>query len=340
MLCWFAALHHHLERAEGYISEASAFSAARDLDTFYPFINASAAMVALHRGRWARALEYADDVLTRPGLTPSHRLLALVSAALIHARRGKQPVGELLDEALDRCRRRRSVSPGRRVGRPRRSGLVSRRRLHRSRRSRRPSLGGRRGSRSLGCRVTCSVRPRLSLVNHRHSPSSAAPSRPTLSRSAVTGKPRLPEWTRRGCPYDAAVAQLGGDIDAVQAALEHLPATRRPRCGPSRPAAPRPTARTRSRPPSQTAPAPTLTASPNANATSSIYSQRATATPKSPPPSISAAKPPTPTSARSWPNSVSTTAPKPPPTPGNGTLRHKPDTRFPEWRRSGTAVVR
>jgi DNA-binding NarL/FixJ family response regulator len=27
------------------------------------------------------------------------------------------------------------------------------------------------------------------------------------------------EWTRLGCPYDAALAQLGGDIGAVQAAL-------------------------------------------------------------------------------------------------------------------------
>jgi DNA-binding NarL/FixJ family response regulator len=26
-------------------------------------------------------------------------------------------------------------------------------------------------------------------------------------------------WTRRGCPYDAAIAQLGGDIPAVEAAL-------------------------------------------------------------------------------------------------------------------------
>ena len=28
------------------------------------------------------------------------------------------------------------------------------------------------------------------------------------------------EWTRLGCPYDAALAQLGGDIDAVESALE------------------------------------------------------------------------------------------------------------------------
>jgi DNA-binding NarL/FixJ family response regulator len=27
------------------------------------------------------------------------------------------------------------------------------------------------------------------------------------------------EWTRRGCLYDAALAQLGGDIDAVHSAL-------------------------------------------------------------------------------------------------------------------------
>jgi DNA-binding CsgD family transcriptional regulator len=28
------------------------------------------------------------------------------------------------------------------------------------------------------------------------------------------------EWTRLGCPYDAALAQLGGDIPAVESALE------------------------------------------------------------------------------------------------------------------------
>ena len=27
------------------------------------------------------------------------------------------------------------------------------------------------------------------------------------------------EWTRRGCPYDAAIAQLGGDIAGVESAL-------------------------------------------------------------------------------------------------------------------------
>jgi DNA-binding CsgD family transcriptional regulator len=27
------------------------------------------------------------------------------------------------------------------------------------------------------------------------------------------------EWTRRGCPYDAALAQLGGDVAAIEAAL-------------------------------------------------------------------------------------------------------------------------
>jgi DNA-binding CsgD family transcriptional regulator len=27
------------------------------------------------------------------------------------------------------------------------------------------------------------------------------------------------EWNRRGCPYDAAIAQLGGDLSAVQTAL-------------------------------------------------------------------------------------------------------------------------
>jgi hypothetical protein len=27
-------------------------------------------------------------------------------------------------------------------------------------------------------------------------------------------------WARRGCPYDAAIAQLGGDITALHSALD------------------------------------------------------------------------------------------------------------------------
>jgi DNA-binding CsgD family transcriptional regulator len=216
MLCWFAALHHHLERAEGYISEASAFCAARDLDTFYPFINASAAMVALHRGSWARALEYADDVLTRPGLTPSHRLLALVSAALIHARRGKQPVGELLDEAL-------TVAEGDDLFR---RGAVW------AARAEAAWLAGddftARAEAAAGLKAA-TVEADPWVVGHLQRWAHFAGDSP----QPVIGDPVTPyhleirgdwqaaadAWLHLECPYDAAVAQLGGDIGAVESAI-------------------------------------------------------------------------------------------------------------------------
>ncbi|MCV7101511.1 ATP-binding protein, partial [Mycobacterium palustre] len=99
LLCWFAAVHHHLDRAEGYIADTTAFCDEYQLGVYRAFASGAAALVALHRGSWATALGFANDVLTRPALAPLHRIFPLVSMALIRARRGERRVAALLDEA-------------------------------------------------------------------------------------------------------------------------------------------------------------------------------------------------------------------------------------------------
>ncbi len=247
MLCWFAALHHH-ERAEDYIHESSVFCGAHDLGTFNSVVAGSGALVELHRGNWANALACAEDVLTRSGMSPSHRILPLISAALVRARRDQQPVAELLDEALamaDDLFRLGPVWAARAeaawlAGDNDTARAEAQAGLRAAAANADPWLveplttlavdvGGQAQHRARQ-RAAHSLPPRdpRGVANRRRSMD--APGMP-LRRGH-----RSTRWRHRRCP------SRPGD----------LPATRRPRCGPSRPAAPRPTARTRSRPPSQT----------------------------------------------------------------------------------------
>ena len=215
MLCWFAALHHH-ERAEGYISEASAFCTAHDLGTFDALVTGAAAVVALHRGDWAHALACAEDVLTRPAMSPSHRLLPLITLALIRARRGEQPDAALLDEALT------TAEPDELY----RLGPVW------AARAEAAWLAGdddtARAEAHAGLKAaTAEVDPWL--VGHLHrwahlagevpQPILGDPVTPYHHEISGNWQAAAADWTRLKCPYDAAIAQLGGDITAVQAAL-------------------------------------------------------------------------------------------------------------------------
>ncbi|MEV3900899.1 AAA family ATPase [Mycobacterium sp. NPDC050551] len=217
-ICWFAALHHQLDRAQTYISETIAFCEAHDLGAFHLFATGAAALVALHRGEWARALACADDVLTRPTLAVMHRTLPLVSAALVRARRDEQYAAGLLDEALA-------------AGDPENlfhAGPVWAARAEAAwlagddETARATALAGLSAA-------TEHTDPWLvgSLRRWAHLSGGAfddAPTPDTVSpfRRELAGdwSTAVEEWTRLGCPYDAAVAGLGGDVAAVEAALD------------------------------------------------------------------------------------------------------------------------
>jgi DNA-binding CsgD family transcriptional regulator len=216
-ICWTAAMHHDLDRAEVYISETSAFCAAHDLSMFHPFATGADALVELHRGNWVRALARADDVLTRPALTPLHRIMPLISVALIRARRGEQSVAGLLDEPLA------AAEPDDLF----RLGAVW------AARAEAAWLAGdddaARAEAQAGL-AAASAHADPWLVGHlrrwvylARGTLADAPTADTVTpyRLEISGdwQGAAQAWTRRGCPYDAAFAQLGGDIAAVQSAL-------------------------------------------------------------------------------------------------------------------------
>ncbi|ORW27955.1 LuxR family transcriptional regulator [Mycobacterium paraense] len=214
-LCWQSAQLYELDRAEGYIAETTAFCAAHDLATFEPLALSAATLVALHRGDWARAAAYAEDVLSRPAMTPLHRFLPLTTLGLIHARCGRRPALPLLDEALttaepDDFFRLGPLWPARAEAAWLRGD----------------DDGARAEARDGLASAPEHAHPLLVGSLHRwlrlaggepdgHEKLSA----PFQLEACGDWQGAAAEWTRRGCPYEAAIAQLGGDIPAVEAAL-------------------------------------------------------------------------------------------------------------------------
>jgi DNA-binding CsgD family transcriptional regulator len=217
-LCWVAGLHHDLDRAEGYIAEHAAFCAEHDLGNFQPFAVSTAALVGLYRGDWARAAAYAEDVLSRPASLPATRMMPLITLALIRARRGQRPVGPLLDEALA------IAEPDELF----RLGAVW------AARAEAAWLAGdddtARAEARTGLTACAHTAGDPWLIGHLQRWAHLAGESPDHAPTTDTVTPykleisgdshaAAEEWTRRGCVYDAALAQLGGDVSAVESAL-------------------------------------------------------------------------------------------------------------------------
>jgi DNA-binding NarL/FixJ family response regulator len=218
IVCWFAAMHHHLDRAEAYINETLAFCTEHDLGMFHAFATGAAALTAAHRGDWQSALAYADDVLTRPALSPLHRILPLTTRALIRARRGEDMVNGLLNEALA------AAEPNdlTRLGvvwaaRAEAAWLIG-------------DFDTARAEAHAGLAAATGNQAGIWLIGRlrRWAHLSGAPVGDVPPTDVVTPyrhelsgdwRAAADAWMRLGCPYDAAVAQLGGDVAAVKSAL-------------------------------------------------------------------------------------------------------------------------
>jgi DNA-binding CsgD family transcriptional regulator len=217
VVCGFAAGHYDLDRADRYIADFVAFCRHRDIYTFEVFGVSADALVGLHRGEWAHARACAEDVLTRPGLPAVHRILPRLTLALVHARRGEQPVAALLDE-ITAC-----------------SGPDQLRLFPVwAARAEAAWLAGdnetaRHEAQTGLATIGADGDPWLVWQLNRWAQLSGGPPTPvsidgplTPFQFEVNGDwhAAAQEWTRRGCPYEAALAQLGGDIAAVTSALE------------------------------------------------------------------------------------------------------------------------
>ncbi|WP_319428848.1 ATP-binding protein [Mycobacterium sp. RTGN5] len=218
LISWTAALHHDVDRADRVIAEALEFCHEHDVGTFAALLTGSRALNELNRGDWDRALASADDVLTRPTLAPLIYLMPLTTVALIQARRGTHRVGPLLDEALEAAGADDLF----------RAGFVW------AARAEAAWLAGdddaARAEAQSGLVAATSGRadpwlvdPLLRWAHLAGQPLDTPPTAHTITpyRHEINGdwQAAAEEWTRRACPYDAAIAQLGGDATAVEAAL-------------------------------------------------------------------------------------------------------------------------
>jgi DNA-binding CsgD family transcriptional regulator len=215
VICWTAAMHHDLDRAERYIADMVAFCADRDLGIFKMVAVGADALVGLHRGEWDQAGAAANDVLTRPGLPALHRVLPLLTLALIHARRGEQPVASLLDDAA------RGFEPD-----VLRLGAVWAARAEAAWLAGNDDTARAEAQRALAACpsgadpwLVGQLQRWIHLLGDSPPPTTGDPVTPYRLEIKGDWQAAAEEWTRRGCPYDAALAQLGGDIAAVESAL-------------------------------------------------------------------------------------------------------------------------
>ena len=215
-LCWTAAIHYDLDRTARYLAEMTAFCADHDFGVYLALVNSAGVLASLHDGQWNRAVLSADEVLTRPELSPLHRVLPLIALAVIRARRGQRSVAPLLDEAVAYAER----------------DHVGRLCLVFAARAEVAWLAGDDDTARAEAQVG------LAAVTEHADPWLVGPLRrwvhlaggtpQTTSGDALTPfeleiighwQAAAEAWTGRGCPFDAAIAQLGGDIDAVASAL-------------------------------------------------------------------------------------------------------------------------
>ncbi|MET9519200.1 AAA family ATPase [Streptomyces sp. NPDC002994] len=212
--CWTAALHHDLPRLDRLTDRTCAYCREHDLPMFLVLALGAAGLGMLHRGQWARAAQKAGDVLDR-NPQPLHRLLPLVTSALVRARRGEPGVWPLLDEALSYGEEADLFLAG-------------------------PVWAARAEAAWLegdDSRAVAEAEHGLKAVTIDSDPwlvggmlrwSRLAGGEPPQARAAepydleLAGQWReaVRAWEELGCPYDAALAGLGGDVPAMRQALE------------------------------------------------------------------------------------------------------------------------
>jgi DNA-binding CsgD family transcriptional regulator len=216
VLCVVAALHYDLDRADRYIAENVAFCRDHDLYLFEVFGAVAGALVGLHRGEWARARACAEEVLTYPGLPPLQGTVPRLVLALICARRAEPQVASLIHEIaatseLDELRFFPVWAARAEAAWLAGDDDTARSEAH-------------RGIVTLGADrdpwVIWQLGRWTQLSGGTPAPiATDSPTNPLQLEVAGDWQTAAQEWARRGCPYEAAIAQLGGDIAAVESAL-------------------------------------------------------------------------------------------------------------------------
>lgn len=209
----FAVIRGDFDFAERQLTETADFLDDRDFGMFRSLLAGLAALAGLSGDDPARAALSAEQILTRPNLSPQHRIAPLITVALNRARHGESPVWPLLDEALG-CAVGGLLRLPVWAARAEAAWLAGDDETVRSAVSESPEIAGAAAGWLAG-----SLRRWTHLAGDR-SPTAVALTTPYDLEINGDWRAAEQEWTRRGCPYDAAIAQLSGDTDAVDHALE------------------------------------------------------------------------------------------------------------------------
>jgi DNA-binding CsgD family transcriptional regulator len=212
-LAVFATQHFHLDRAERYAAESVPYCRDRNMFQYEALVVSVGVVVGMHRGDWDRAASAALELLARPAVAVNH-LPARVTLALIRARRGEKPIAALLDDVVADSDHERVFPVW--AARAEAAWLAGDDETAHAQAQRGLVAIGPDGDPWLIWQLRRWVRV---------STGTAAPAgiddpiTPFHLEVGGDWRGAAEAWTRRGCPYEAAIAQLGGDISAVESAL-------------------------------------------------------------------------------------------------------------------------
>lgn len=215
LVCLLAALHYDADRADRAITASLAYCRDHNVFTFEALVVGVDAVVRLHRGDWDHARAAAEDLLTRPGLAAVNRILPQLILALIGARCGRPSADTLLDDAVAGAETDHLRFFSVWAARAEAAWLAG-------------DDDACRGEAQAGLAVTPAdadpwltgaLQRWLYLTGADPAPGSGEPGTPFELEIRGDWQAAAAEWQRRRCPYDAAIARLGGDVAAVESAL-------------------------------------------------------------------------------------------------------------------------
>jgi DNA-binding CsgD family transcriptional regulator len=178
-----------------------------DMFSFLDVSNSQLSYRRLQQGRWEDAAELAARMADHPGPAPIARILPLLVLGLVRARRGDPEVREPLDQALAVPEPTGSLLV--RAARAEAAWLAGD--LERARDEARCGLDS--AGPWMDPWVTGELARWLRLAGGDASNERAAG--PFGLELAGNWRAAATEWEKRGCPYDAALARLEGDVTAL-----------------------------------------------------------------------------------------------------------------------------
>lgn len=217
---YLSAMHYNPARADRYIADTVAYCRDHGIYLFEGIAGGAELMAGLHRGHWDRVVARAEDLLSRPGLTLVNLISPRLALALIHARRGEQPVESLLDdiEASSELNQQRffPIWAGRAeaawlAGDDERARGLAQDAL--------VKMGADRNPWLIWQLRRWAWLPGGTPATNSAPASGDGPLTPFQLELSGDWEAAARAWNSRGCPYDAAIAQLGGDIAAVESAV-------------------------------------------------------------------------------------------------------------------------